>query len=82
MKETIRISKKEVQELRESGVAPRSGFMGLLLVVYYLNKFHTRPTRPNILPDGWTNIVAIAAGHDHTVGLRADGTVIAIGDNW
>lgn len=38
----------------------------------------------------WTNIVAIAAGggdknndgKGHTVGLRADGTVVAVGDNY
>ena len=30
--------------------------------------------------EGWRNIVAIAAG-DHTVGLKADGTVVAVGDN-
>ncbi|MCL2589011.1 MAG: substrate-binding domain-containing protein, partial [Oscillospiraceae bacterium] len=29
----------------------------------------------------WNDIVAIAAGTNHTVGLRADGTVIAAGDN-
>lgn len=39
--------------------------------------------------DKWTNIIAIAAGggssdnpgSGHTVGLRADGTVVAVGDN-
>lgn len=39
--------------------------------------------------DEWTNIIAIAAGggssenpgSGHTVGLRADGTVVAVGDN-
>lgn len=29
----------------------------------------------------WSNIVAIAAGGDHTVGLKSDGSVVAIGDN-
>ena len=29
----------------------------------------------------WTDIRAAAAGERHTVGLRADGTVVAIGDN-
>ncbi|HBK03501.1 MAG TPA: hypothetical protein DDY87_03755, partial [Clostridiales bacterium] len=29
----------------------------------------------------WENITAIAAGSSHLVGLRADGTVIAAGDN-
>ena len=29
----------------------------------------------------WQNIVAICAGYSHTVGLRADGTVVAVGDN-
>ena len=30
---------------------------------------------------GWKDIVGIAAGLDHTVGLRDDGTVLAIGNN-
>lgn len=30
--------------------------------------------------DDWTDIVAIAAGDWHTVGLRSDGTVVAVGD--
>ena len=30
---------------------------------------------------GWRDIVAVAAGCYHTVGLRADGTVVAVGDN-
>ena len=29
----------------------------------------------------WRDIVAVAA-HGHTVGLRADGTVVAVGDNF
>ena len=29
----------------------------------------------------WRNIVAIAAGNYHTVGLKKDGTVVAVGDN-
>jgi len=29
----------------------------------------------------WTNIVAIAAGRQHTVGLKADGTVVAVGSD-
>ncbi len=33
------------------------------------------------LPPGLTNVVAIRAGHHHTVALRADGTVVAWGDN-
>ena len=32
--------------------------------------------------DGWTDIVAVSAGDNHTtVGLKADGTVVAVGDN-
>ena len=30
----------------------------------------------------WTNIIAIAAGYSHSVGLRADGTVVAVGDAY
>ena len=28
---------------------------------------------------GWTDIVAISAGTNHTVGLKSDGTVVAVG---
>ena len=31
--------------------------------------------------DGWTDIVAIAAGYSHTVGLRSDGTVVTAGSD-
>jgi len=30
---------------------------------------------------GWTNIVQVAAGGRHTVGLKADGTMVAVGHN-
>ena len=30
---------------------------------------------------GWRGIVAIAAGSKHTLGLKSDGTVVAVGDN-
>ena len=29
----------------------------------------------------WKDIVAVSAGYVHTVGLKADGTVVATGDN-
>ena len=29
----------------------------------------------------WTDIVEISAGYSHTVGLKSDGTVVAVGDN-
>jgi alpha-tubulin suppressor-like RCC1 family protein len=29
----------------------------------------------------WTDIVAIAAGENHTVGLTADGSMVAVGQN-
>ena len=29
----------------------------------------------------WTDIIQVAAGNNHTVGLKSDGTVVAIGDN-
>ena len=31
--------------------------------------------------DGWSGIAALAMGESHTVGLRADGTVVAVGSN-
>ncbi len=30
---------------------------------------------------GWTDILQVAPGEDHTVGLKDDGTVVAVGDN-
>jgi len=30
---------------------------------------------------GWEDIIEVAAGASHTVGLRSDGTVVARGDN-
>ena len=30
---------------------------------------------------GWIDIVAIAAGTNHTIGLKSDGTVVAVGWN-
>ncbi|WP_309107580.1 RCC1 domain-containing protein [Arthrobacter sp.] len=29
----------------------------------------------------WTDVVAVAAGSTHTLGLRADGSVLAAGNN-
>ena len=34
------------------------------------------------LPGTGTSIVAVSAGYDHTVGLRADGAVVAVGDKF
>ncbi|MDR1238280.1 MAG: hypothetical protein LBK28_08555 [Propionibacteriaceae bacterium] len=31
--------------------------------------------------NGWRDIVAIAAGCTHTIGLKSDGTVVAVGGN-
>ena len=33
------------------------------------------------ISNDWTDIVAISAGYWHTVGLKADGTVVAVGYN-
>jgi alpha-tubulin suppressor-like RCC1 family protein len=30
---------------------------------------------------GWRDIVAVAAGCAHTIGLQTNGTVLAVGDN-
>lgn len=29
----------------------------------------------------WTDIVAVSAGQEHTVGLKADGTVVSVGSD-
>ena len=31
--------------------------------------------------EGWSGITAIAAGENHTLGLKKDGTVVCTGDN-
>lgn len=31
--------------------------------------------------DGWRDIVSIAVDSPHTVGLKSDGTAVAVGDN-
>ena len=31
--------------------------------------------------DSWTGITQVAAGYHHTVGLKSDGTVVAVGNN-
>jgi hypothetical protein len=36
----------------------------------------------NLQVDTWSNITQIALGESHTVGLRSDGTVIAVGSNY
>ena len=38
--------------------------------------------RPMSVPPGLNNVVAIAAGIDHALALKADGTVVAWGSNW
>ena len=35
---------------------------------------------PTHFVDSWRNIVAIAAGRSHNVGLKEDGTVVAVGE--
>ena len=56
---------------------------------------YTDDERPNKIPktikkeitvgqcntSGWRDIVAVAAGFEHTVGLKANGTVVAVGSN-
>ena len=33
------------------------------------------------MAEGWTDIVTLAAGDEHLVGLRADGTLVSVGVN-
>ena len=41
----------------------------------------TDPNKGQLEITAWENIIAVAAGYSHSVGLRKDGTVVAIGDN-
>ena len=36
----------------------------------------------SITAGGWTDIVQVATSHAHTVGLEADGTMVAVGYNY
>ena len=48
--------------------------------VVYLYKGDDSYGQNNI--SGWTDMVQLSIGENHTVGLRADGTVTAVGDNY
>ena len=39
---------------------------------------HNRYGQCNV--SSWSNIVTVACGHCHTVGVKADGTVVAVGE--
>ncbi|MDR0312696.1 MAG: protein kinase [Treponema sp.] len=61
---------------------------GTVVAVGYNNKLYDAPySLPREIYCGqcdvssWRNIVAVFAGDEHTVGLKADGTVVATGDN-
>jgi len=49
-----------------------------LVLVVSLVLVMTAPVLADITP-GWTDITQVAAGHRHTVGLKSDGTVVAVG---
>lgn len=42
----------------------------------------SQPTVLSTPPASWTNLVKIAAGYQHNVGLRADGAVVTMGFNY
>lgn len=46
----------------------------------FVSYFGIRYFRQNDV-SGWKDIVAVSAGGHHTVGLKKDGTVVAVGDN-
>ena len=48
--------------------------------VVYLHKGDDAYGQNNV--NGWTDMVQLSVGRRHTVGLRADGTVAAVGDNF
>ena len=48
--------------------------------VVYLREGDDRYGQNNV--SGWTDMVQLAVGENHTVGLRSDGTVTAVGDNF
>ena len=48
--------------------------------VVYLYKGDDSYGQNNV--SGWTDMVQLSIGENHTVGLRADGTVTAVGDNY
>ncbi len=37
---------------------------------------------PQCIVSDWKDIVAVSAGYEHTVGVKKDGSVIAVGDNY
>ena len=49
--------------------------LAAITVLYIIN------TR-NLSNSGWQNVTAVSAGNSHTVGLRKDGTVVAVGWNY
>ena len=54
---------------------------GLILpaVVAEASDDYNRPAECDV--GDWTDIIEVAAGFDHTVGLKADGTAVAVGSN-
>ena len=51
-----------------------------LVLVVSLGLVTAAPVLADVSP-GWTDIVKVAAGYHHTVGLESDRTVVAVGDN-
>ena len=51
-----------------------------LVLVVSLGLVTAAPVLADVSP-GWTDIVQVAGGYAHTVGVKDDGTVVAVGDN-
>jgi len=67
--ETSGTNRPYILGLHENGTVTMTPITGDLLAKF-------------VIISGWRDIVAIAAGSGHTVGLRSDGTVVSVGDNF
>ena len=50
--------------------------------IHVLKKDEVSEQKGMLQVEGWNNIQHVAMGESHTVGLREDGTVVAVGQNY